>query len=122
MHEMSIAISMLEGVLAAGKQAGARRIEAVEIEVGAMQRVVPEALQQAWQAVCFETIADAAELTITEVPAQAECRQCGRRFEPEIEYSFLCPGCGQADVRIISGETIILKSVTCETDAETEVT
>jgi Zn finger protein HypA/HybF involved in hydrogenase expression len=59
MHEMSIAASMLDVVLQAAEQAGATRVEAVEVEVGAMKLVVPEVLQVAWEAVRADTLADA---------------------------------------------------------------
>jgi len=114
MHEMSIAASMLDVVLQAAEQAGATRVEAVEVEVGALKLVVPEVLQVAWEAVRADTLADGAPLKIEEIPAEAECRQCGRHFEPDIAYSFLCPGCNRADVRIVCGNDIVLKSVICE--------
>jgi hydrogenase nickel incorporation protein HypA/HybF len=92
-HELSIAASLLDGVLRAAEQAGATRVELVEVEVGAMRLVVPEVLQVAWEAVRAETLAAGATLKIEEVAAQAECRQCGACFEPDIDYSFLCPYC-----------------------------
>ncbi len=116
MHELSIAASMLDGVLRAAEQAGATRIETVEVEVGVMRQVVPEALCVAWEAVRTETIADRAVLKIEEVPAQAECRRCGQCFEPDIDCSFWCAHCEQADVRIIRGNDIVLRSVTCQTE------
>ena len=80
MHEMSIAAAMLDGVLQVAEQAGAARVEAVEVEIGVMKQVVPEALRVAWEAVRADTLADGAVLRIEEVPAAAECRRCGRRF------------------------------------------
>lgn len=117
MHEMAIAASMLDGVLRAAEQAGAARVTVVEVEVGAMRQVVPEALQAAWEAVRKETLAERAALKIEEIPAEAECRQCGRCFEPDIAWSFLCPQCNRADVRIVRGNDIVLKSVICETQS-----
>jgi hydrogenase nickel incorporation protein HypA/HybF len=117
MHEMSIAASMLDVVLQTAEQAGATRVELVEVEVGALKLVVPEVLQVAWEAVRADTLADGAILKIEEIPARAECRQCGRHFEPDIEYSFLCPACNRADVRIVRGDDIVLKSVTCQTES-----
>ena len=120
MHEMSIAMSLLDGVLDAAGKAGATRVESVELEVGALQLVVPEALETAWEAVRSGTLAEQAALNIRETPATAECRNCGRRFEPDVTYSFQCPGCNQADVKIVGGNEIILKSVVCQIDGESE--
>ena len=116
MHELSIAVGVLDSALRAAEQAGATRVEAVEVEVGAMRQVVPEVLRVAWEAVRAETLADGAVLTIEEVPAHAQCRQCGECFQPDVEYSFLCPHCDQADVRIVRGNDIVLKSVICQTE------
>jgi hydrogenase nickel incorporation protein HypA/HybF len=113
MHEMSIADGVLRAVLAAANEHGATRVERVELDVGQMRLVVPEALQMAWQVISDGTIAAGSELVADEVPMQARCRECGRQFAPRID-DYLCPGCGQADVDIIAGDDIILKSVVCE--------
>ncbi len=113
-HEMSIAVNVLEQVLAHAGEQGAERVAEVELAIGRMQMVVPEALAMSWEAVRTESIAAGAELKMVEVPALAECRRCGRRFEPDVDYSFACPECGQADVRIIDGNEIILRSVVLE--------
>ena len=115
MHEMSIADGVLRAVLDAAGGCGARRVERVELTVGPMRLVVPEALEMAWQVVSEGTIAAGAELAVVETPMEARCRRCGRRFAPRID-NYLCPDCGLADVDILAGDDIILKSVVCETD------
>lgn len=113
MHEMAIAASVVEHVLEVAQQNGAARVSAVELEVGVLQLIVPEALQLAFEAASQGTLAQHAELKITETPAAAECRRCRTRFEPAID-DYLCPGCGEADVRLLAGNDILLKSVICE--------
>jgi len=110
---MSIAIQILDTALAAAADNGAGRITALEIEAGAMKLIVPEALEAAWSAVTEGTSAEGSRLLVTEAPIEARCRDCGRAFSPSLD-SFLCPGCGQADVEIIRGDEVILKSITCE--------
>ncbi len=113
MHEMAIAASVVEHVLKVAEQAGAVRIEAVELEIGVLQLVVPEALELAFAAATQDTRAAGAKLKMTPVAALAECRQCGLRFEPAID-NYLCPHCQQADVQVVAGRDILLKSVMCE--------
>lgn len=115
MHEMSIAASLIEHVLEVGRQQHATRIAEVEVQVGVLQLIVPEALELAFSAVTEGTPAEGATLKLVEVPAAAECRQCGQRFEPAID-DYLCPRCQQADVRITAGREIVLATVVCETD------
>ncbi len=111
---MAIAASVVEHVLEVARQAKALRVEAVELEIGALQLVVPEALELAFAAATQDTLAEGAQLKLTTVPGMAECRHCRLRFEPAID-NYLCPGCQQADVQLVAGNDIVLKSVVCET-------
>ncbi len=115
MHEMSIAEGLIRTVLAAADECGARRVERVELETGQMRLVVPEAMRMAWEVISEGTIAADSELIVTEVPMEARCRKCGRQFAPQIN-DYLCPDCGQADVDIVAGDDIILKSVVCDVE------
>jgi len=87
-------------------------VEQVEVEIGLMRLVVPEALEMAWQVVCEGTIAQGARLSVTEMPLSARCRLCGRTYEPSID-NYQCPQCNEADMDICAGNDIILKTVTC---------
>ena len=115
MHEMSIADGVLRAVLDAAGRCGARKVLRVELTVGQMRLVVPEALEMAWQVVSEGTIAAGAELAVVETPMEARCRHCGQKFAPRID-NYLCPGCGLADVDILAGDDIILKSVVCDVE------
>jgi hydrogenase nickel incorporation protein HypA/HybF len=121
MHETPIAIEIVNQVVQLAADHGAIRVEQVEVQVGAMRQVVPEALELAFSVVSEGTLAEGAVLRITEVPAAANCNHCGRQFAPDIDVSFACPACGQADVRITAGNDIILQSVVCETDEQADV-
>jgi hydrogenase nickel incorporation protein HypA/HybF len=118
MHELSIATEILQTVLRVAAEHGADRVEEVELEVGAMRLVVPEALGEAFKLLAEGTPAEGARFNQVEVPLRATCRHCQRPFEPRLD-NFLCPGCGQAEVDIVGGNDIILKSVVCTApDAE----
>jgi hydrogenase nickel incorporation protein HypA/HybF len=110
MHEMSLATALIDQVLAAASRSGLARVVEVEVDVGALQLVVAEALEAAFAAVSADTIASGAVLRQIEVPAQARCRCCDREYQPEI-HIYTCPVCGRADAEILSGRDIILKSI-----------
>jgi hydrogenase nickel incorporation protein HypA/HybF len=114
MHEMSIAASLLDRVLDVAGQNNACRVDELTVEVGVLQQVVPEALRMAFAAVTEGTIAQGATLNLVECPASAECRCCGERFDAAID-DYACPRCRQADVRIVAGRDIVLKTVVCQT-------
>ena len=116
MHEMGLATSLVDCVLEATRGRGAVRIQEVEVEIGVLQRVVPEALSLAFAAASAGTLAAGAALKLIAVKAVAECRPCGSSFEPEWD-DYLCPRCHQADVRVIRGNDVVLKSIVCEVEA-----
>jgi hydrogenase nickel incorporation protein HypA/HybF len=110
MHEMTIATSLLEEVLALVGQHKARRVGEVEVELGVMRLVVPESLQVAFAVVSEGTPAEGAILKLTETPLRASCNLCQNEYSAQVG-DFRCPSCGQADVRITGGNDIIIKSV-----------
>jgi len=116
MHEMGIATSLVDQLLALAERHGASRIDEVEVEVGLLQQVVPEALELAFAAASAGTPAEGAQLKLIEVSPVVECRQCGHTFEAHVD-DYLCPRCQQADVRVVSGQDIVLRSIVCRTEA-----
>jgi hydrogenase nickel incorporation protein HypA/HybF len=110
MHELSIATSLIEQVLEYAESGGLATVESVELEVGALMLIVPDALDLAFQAVCSGTLAEGAELKLMEVTARARCRDCGHEYAAAM-HRYTCPECGQANAQIIAGQDIILKSM-----------
>lgn len=118
MHEMSIAVELVRQTCnALEARPEALRATEVEVELGVLQLVVPEALEQAWLAATEGTSLEGTALTMHETPASGRCRACGREFPVSVD-TYLCPGCGEADVTVLAGNAIILKSIECETPDE----
>ena len=115
MHEMSIAVEIVHHAVEVAERHQATRIEEVEVEVGVMRQVVPEAIQMAWETLTRDTLAEGAVLKITEVPPSAVCRQCGQSCRVTIDR-FVCPHCNQADLRIETGNDVVLMSIVCQTE------
>ncbi|MHC4441738.1 MAG: hydrogenase maturation nickel metallochaperone HypA [Planctomycetota bacterium] len=113
MHEMSIAIQLVDQVLEVAREHNVVRVEAVEVEVGRMQMVEPEALEAAFTMATEGTELEGAQLRILEQEIEAVCRGCNHGYKPSMDC-FVCPECGQASARIVSGNEIILSSVICE--------
>ena len=125
MHEAAIATAIIDEAMAAAARHKATRICQIEVELGAMRQVVPEALYWAFEVASKDSPAEGAELKLTTEKTVALCRACDCRFEPDIEHlSFLCPLCQRADVQIVAGNHITLKSLVCDQPdepAETDV-
>jgi len=111
MHEMSIAVELMDQLEAVAAANGLATIEEVTLSAGALRAIVPEALDMAFEAVAAGTCAAGARLVLEIVDPRGRCRACGREFGVEIA-SFICPDCNLANTELIAGNEIILASVT----------
>ncbi|HPM22410.1 MAG TPA: hydrogenase maturation nickel metallochaperone HypA [Phycisphaerae bacterium] len=114
MHEFSIASALVDQLQRIAAEQRATRIIAVEVHCGVMQQVVPEALRLAFEATSTDTPAAGATLTIVEEGLVARCRACDVCYAAAID-DYACPRCRQADVELLAGRDIVLRTVTCET-------
>jgi len=110
MHEMSIAIEIMGQLEALAAEHNIQRIQSLTIAAGVMRGVVPEALDIAFESAAVGTPAEGARLQLEFTDALARCRLCGLEFTPKVD-SFLCMRCNQADVDIVEGNDIVLKTV-----------
>jgi hydrogenase nickel incorporation protein HypA/HybF len=110
MHELSIADAIVH---IACRHAEGRRIEAVEVKVGHLRQVVPDALAFAFALVSEGTECAGAELVLEEVPAAGVCRACGAESEFD-GFPLACRGCGGLDVELVRGEELLVDAVTME--------
>ncbi len=113
MHEMTIAVELLRELESLVKTNNVKRVTEFTVSAGQLRGIVPEALDIAFASLAEGTFAAGAKLNLEFVPTIAQCQQCNNTFQPGEDY-YLCPKCNKADVEIIEGNDIILKSVTCE--------
>ena len=113
MHEMAIAEALLKQVLDVAGEHDADRVEELTVELGMMRQVVPEALELAFAVVSEGTLAQGAALKQIEKGITAQCRICQLKFPCDVG-ALQCPKCRQADVMVVAGGDIVLKSVVCQ--------
>jgi hydrogenase nickel incorporation protein HypA/HybF len=106
MHELSITQSIVEAVR---DRTGDRKVTVVNLTIGQLSGVVPDAVR-----FCFDLVTDGtplagAQLFIEEPVGAAVCRTCSREFELS-DPILLCP-CGSADVAILQGQELSVTSV-----------
>jgi hydrogenase nickel incorporation protein HypA/HybF len=110
MHELSIAEALLDVTL---RHADGRRVERVEVAVGHLRQVVPDALAFAFTLVSEGTPAEGAELQLEVVPAAGTCRACGAHTEFD-GFPLACATCGSLDVELVRGEELLVDALTME--------
>ncbi|MFH7325576.1 hydrogenase maturation nickel metallochaperone HypA [Desulfurivibrio sp. C05AmB] len=93
MHEMSIALNIVELAEKESRAAGGAKIRRIEVEVGALAGVMEDALHFCFAAACRDTLAEGAELLIRTTPGEGECVGC-RQVMPMTTNLELCPACG----------------------------
>jgi hydrogenase nickel incorporation protein HypA/HybF len=110
MHELAIADSI---VAIASRHADGRRVAKVEVRVGHLRQVVPDALAFAFQLVAEGTCVAGAELELEEVPVAGRCRACGAEGVLDA-FPLQCSGCGSLDLELVSGEELLVASLELE--------
>ena len=104
MHEVSIALSILDIVLAKCAEVEGRKIDVVRVRIGEAAGVMPDALSFAFDVAKTDTMAGEAQLVIETVPLGGMCTACGRGFTlQEARYNFACPLCSSESIEINRG-------------------
>lgn len=103
MHEVSLALSLLDIIERKCREEGFQKIESVRVRVGKASSVQPEAFSFAFEAVKKDTLAHKAKFLIDLIPLGGTCSACGNRFETEEAYILECPSCGAASLQITQG-------------------
>jgi hydrogenase nickel incorporation protein HypA/HybF len=106
MHEVSIALSLLDIVEKKCREEGYQRVESVSVRVGKASGVMPEAFSFALDVVKMDTLARDARFIIDLVPLGGTCNACGRNFETEEPYIAECPFCASPSFRITQGNEL----------------
>ncbi|MBD3174162.1 MAG: hydrogenase maturation nickel metallochaperone HypA [Armatimonadia bacterium] len=114
MHEYSIACRLIEAVESGLDERGvAAPVGRVEVLVGELSGVVPEALELAFEAAKTETRLAGAELALTIEPLVLWCESCRREWHAA-EPFLICDECGGTQVEIRSGRGLSVTGVDVE--------
>ncbi|MDQ6826667.1 MAG: hydrogenase maturation nickel metallochaperone HypA [Candidatus Eremiobacteraeota bacterium] len=106
MHEVSIALSLVDGLTEQAAQRGVRKIEAVHVRIGSMAGVVKDSLLFAWELVCADTVAAGSRLVIEDVPLVVYCTTCQNERTLHGIPDFQCPVCGKPTPEIVRGREL----------------
>ena len=106
MHELSIALSILDIVESACRNHDCSRVELVRVRIGRAAGVMSDALAFSFDAAKGGTLAEGASLEIDEVPVGGHCRDCASDFTVEEKYVFGCPKCGGVEFTVHSGHEL----------------
>ncbi|MFF6772216.1 hydrogenase maturation nickel metallochaperone HypA [Streptomyces sp. NPDC012637] len=111
MHEMSLAVAVVDQVESAAKSRGALGVSSIELDVGELAGVVADALAFCFELACAGTVVEGAELITRTVPGTARCEPCAEDWAVGMPPRLLCPGCGGAADELVSGRELRIREV-----------
>lgn len=116
MHELSIAIGLVEVACEKAAELGIR-VEALHVRVGALSGVVKEALAFSFDEAVAGTPLAGARLEIEEVPVLVRCPRCGGAPKPASPQRLRCPDCATPTAEVVQGYELELFGLEVSEDA-----
>ena len=105
MHELSIAMSIVEVAQEEAEQRGVQ-INAVHLKLGALSGVVKESLLFSYGMACADTPLRGSRLVIEEIPVAVFCPQCKSKRALHSMQLFCCAECGAPATEIVEGKEL----------------
>jgi hydrogenase nickel incorporation protein HypA/HybF len=105
MHELSIALSLLDLVEEEAERRGCR-VAAIHLRLGPLSGVVGEALASAYELAREGTPMAETELVLKEVPIVVSCPACRAERTPASAFELRCPVCGSPTPDVIGGNEL----------------
>jgi hydrogenase nickel incorporation protein HypA/HybF len=106
MHELSIAMSIVEMASEEAAKHGADRVDAVFLRLGPLSGVVPRALLASYELACADTPLAGSRLVIEDVPIAIFCPTCRGERGVSSMQSFACASCGTPGSDVLRGREI----------------
>jgi hydrogenase nickel incorporation protein HypA/HybF len=113
MHELSIAMSIVDIVSKEAEAAGADHVAEVELDIGMFSGIEYHSLESALEVATRETIMEGTKFRINRIEPVAECSKCQHLFAPGRVFSS-CPECGAMNSRLVKGKELQIKSLVVE--------
>lgn len=115
MHELSIALSLLDAAAEEADRHGGARVAALHLRVGPLSGVVGPALRSAYELAREGTALAAADLLIEETQLTVYCPACAAERPAVSPQEICCVVCGTGGERVIGGQELELVALELET-------
>jgi hydrogenase nickel incorporation protein HypA/HybF len=110
MHELSIAIGIVDAVLAEAEARGVAEVTSVYVRLGALSGVDASALLFAFPLAADGTALSHARLVLEDVPVKILCSACASTEQPDSIHDLRCPRCGGMETRVVQGNEFELRA------------
>ncbi|MFA6163219.1 MAG: hydrogenase maturation nickel metallochaperone HypA [Methylobacter sp.] len=110
MHELSLLENVREILENHALKQNFSRVTKVTLEIGKLSSIEPDALRFGFDVVMKDSLAENAELIISELSGLGLCQQCQQQIEMETLYD-PCAFCGSPFVKVIQGAEMKIKDL-----------
>lgn len=110
MHELSIAIHIIEIVQEEVKKAQAVSVSKIELEIGTLSGVELNALEMAMNETVDQAGMKDAEIIYHSIEARAVCEACCNEFDP-FDFTKVCPYCNSLHTSLLKGKELNIRSI-----------
>ena len=111
MHELSIALSLIDAAEEEAARRGDARVTALHVRIGPLSGVVPNALLSAYGLACEGSSLDGSKLIIEEVQIVIHCAKCGGDHSAVSPQMLCCVVCGAPAADVIQGRELELTAM-----------
>ena len=105
MHELSIAMGIVDAALDEAQRRGVR-VSAVHLRLGALSGVVKDALLFSWDVACQDTPLHGTQLIVEDVSVVVFCPCCNEQRTLTSLQAFACPECHTPTMDIRQGKEL----------------
>ncbi|MDH5231305.1 MAG: hydrogenase maturation nickel metallochaperone HypA [Gammaproteobacteria bacterium] len=113
MHEISLCQAILQIIEEQSVLQNFVKVNRVNLEFGALAVVDEQALRFAFDVVKRDSIAEAADLHIIHLAAQAKCLLCMKMVNIKQRFD-ACPDCGSYELQVHTGDELRVKALEVE--------
>lgn len=106
MHELSIAMSIVEMAEEESERRGHVQVLSVRLRLGQLSGVVKEALLSSYEMACENTSLEGSQLVIEEIPVEVFCPKCQMTRRIRSIQWFCCPKCFTPTTEIVHGREL----------------
>lgn len=111
MHELSIAVRIVELAAARCREAGGEAVTAVTLRVGRLAAIHAASLEAAFEIAREGTLLAGATLRIIDVPVRVWCRHCNAEADLDHIVPLTCPACRRPTGDLRGGRELELESL-----------
>ncbi|MDZ7795367.1 MAG: hydrogenase maturation nickel metallochaperone HypA [Spirochaetia bacterium] len=113
MHELGIVIQIVKQMEDFMDENNIRRIDTLVLQVGELSGVVPKYLEDVYPIAVEKSRLEDTNLELEITPGIGQCEGCNFNYNL-VENDNLCPRCGSANFRIITGKEFMIHRIHAE--------